>query len=1406
MSRLFLSHSSKNDAEALALRDWLDANGWSREDVFLDLDPSRGLAPGEQWQLKLKEASHRCEAVIFVISPAWTQSRWCGAEFLLAKTLGKKIFGVIVEQTPLEALPPELTNEFQLVDLTVSGEHAASAALNEPGDTKARVAFSDQGLQRLRTGLQKAGLDANSFVFDPERPIFRGLKALEEEDAAIFFGREAKIIEALDALRALSDKGSSKFFVVLGASGAGKSSFLRAGLWPRLARDDRSFLPLPIVRPTQAVISGESGLVTSLSAAAKALSVDLTRAWIEETLESPHGLRQILTKLQMAARRRLINDSAKPPLVVLSIDQGEELLGPDPNREVTKFFDIVCPLVRDGPLLVLACIRSDGFERLQGALQARDLAVDLTLFSLPPMPAGAYKEVIDGPVRRLQGTKGENAITLDPRLTEQVLTDIGGSGADALPLLAFTIERLYRKFNALTLVDYRGSSGLQGAIIEAVAEALKNPDRPPAIPEKVETQRVLLRKALIPHLARIDPNTREPSRRIAKLSDLDPETHAVIDRLVEARILTKDRPWSKGDDPASDQCTRVELVHEALLRLWPELVAWLKDEHANLIQLEQLHQAAEEWDHNSRMPEWLVHKGGRLADAEALSRREDFKKALGSGAIEYLKACGEFEMAALDKDKRAIQRDKEQLATIAAANRRDARRLLAGVGLLAMFAVVLGLGAVQLWGLSQAVSERETRLILRDAMSISAPDGDPTKGDALSGLQMALLAVPQHVDSLTGPSRVLVRDALRASLARVNIEQLHVFPDIVTSLAPLCTDDRLVATSGDAAHEMSLSTGAISQLRMNHGARIWSADVDQDARIVITGADDGTARVWNSQTSASIAVLPRQTGSVRVAISRDGTKFATGDHDGSVLVWIGRGQDISQFHHPGYEVRDMEFSPDGALLAVATTDKVAHIYELASGRRKVTLTGHTDTLRSISFSRDGSRVVTGSSDRSARIWQVVTGEPIVTLLGHEDAVRSGAFSRDGMWVATGSWDKTAKIWNARSGRLVMNFAGHEGPVRAVMFARNDRVLITGSNDKTIRVWDTSFALPEIRLPGHSRSVTSVRVAGNGSVIATASDDGSVRIWQKSSGDLLGIIELGGPEANALDLTPDGNTIVVGSRDGLARLWNWRSGKMIRAFKGHAQSVLAVDISADGTKLATASRDGTVRIWDLVNGVSLRVLRGHRGAVMSVQFSPDGRTVLSAGTDTYAFGKDTYALLWDASTGKQLRGFSGHSDAVRGAIFLSNGSKVATASGDSTAAIWETATGRPLHVLTGHHGGVNALDVSQDGNWLITGSDDRTARVWDITSGLTVATLGEQSEGINAVAFSPDVRNEIVIGVGDGTASIWNPELRVLSHDAETLASEACRTLVTIGAASLDLDSRVKTAANGKPLSCAQSHN
>jgi hypothetical protein len=571
MGRIFISHSSHDNAAAEAMRDWLAAEGW--HDVFLDLDPALGLAPGHRWRDELRKAGEQCSAVIVLLSPDWVASKWCLTEFLFAAQLGKEIFPVLVAPCPIESVPIELTATYQTADISTPDK-------------------ASDGHERLRLGLHRAGLHPGAFPWpppsDPNRPLFRGLRVLEEVDAAIFFGRDTQITKALDAIRQLRDGAPERLLVILGASGSGKSCFLRAGLLARLQRDTERFLVLPTLRPGRAALTGPSGLQHSLG-----MEGLLDSARITEHLAQLRGavverLRQ-LRPAQFAA--------TKPPTVVLPIDQAEELFAAG-DDEAAQVIELVSATVETDPnLLLLLTIRSDSFAQLQG--HSRLSGIPRLPFDLAALPAAAFKEVIEGPTR-IHGS----SIAIDPELTEQLIEDF--TDADALPLLAFTLERLVLDHGAdgrLEKGEYlEQMKGVGGAIRMAVEAGFAAAAELPGLPHARAELDALAKRSFVPWLVRIDEVAAAPKRRIALRRQLPPEALPLMDCLVDQRLLVTD---TDGNEPT------VEVSHEAVLRHWRELADWIADRRNDLILSERVTAAADDWRKadGPAKEEALVHRG-----------------------------------------------------------------------------------------------------------------------------------------------------------------------------------------------------------------------------------------------------------------------------------------------------------------------------------------------------------------------------------------------------------------------------------------------------------------------------------------------------------------------------------------------------------------------------------------------------------------------------------------------------------------------------------------------------------------------------------------------------------------------------------------------------------------------------
>jgi tetratricopeptide (TPR) repeat protein len=650
-ARLFLSHAGEDNILALALHEWLRAEGW--EDVFLDIHRDRGIAPGEKWEQSFRQAATLCHGVILLLSRSWIVSNYCQEEFNLAWELKKQLFGVIIDDVDFEDLPKKLIDTWQVVRLPSSVSHDG------------KVSFAPDPLARLRNGLIKGGLDPGFFDWpppgDPDRSPYPGMRPLDPEDAGIFFGRDAIVIDALDQLRRLREGPAPRLFVVIGASGAGKSSFLRAGLFPRLRRDDRHFRPLTIVRPEEAAISGPAGFAAALEVACGTYDVD-GRAEIRAALrDGKEAFLSLLRRLANTKDPALLPDEASEiaPTIVVSIDQGEELFRHGNNPEAKVFLALCREMLicTEPRVIVVFTIRSDNYENLQHA--AAFSGIVHSPISLSPMLSAAYKDVIEGPAARLGAGR---TLAIDPAFRDRLLDDIERGGRDVLPLLALTLDELYRKYGRasgkLTLSNYVEFGGISGAIERTVERALNAADG--TIPGDRTMHLKLLREGFIPYLASVNPDTRTPIRRSARMSQIPAPAQPLIRLMVDQRLLSTDRIEVQEADQTCFE-VKVEPSHEALLRNWQSLNNWLAEDAAILVVLDGVRRAAADWVRAERQQDQLTHLGGRLEEAEKAAQRSDLT---GDFSLErgYLSNCRLRQKEIEDTAKRERERRTMQLA------------------------------------------------------------------------------------------------------------------------------------------------------------------------------------------------------------------------------------------------------------------------------------------------------------------------------------------------------------------------------------------------------------------------------------------------------------------------------------------------------------------------------------------------------------------------------------------------------------------------------------------------------------------------------------------------------------------------------------------------------------------------
>jgi WD40 repeat protein len=299
------------------------------------------------------------------------------------------------------------------------------------------------------------------------------------------------------------------------------------------------------------------------------------------------------------------------------------------------------------------------------------------------------------------------------------------------------------------------------------------------------------------------------------------------------------------------------------------------------------------------------------------------------------------------------------------------------------------------------------------------------------------------------------------------------------------------------------------------------------------------------------------------------------------------------------DVQSVAIAPDGRIALSGSKDNNLRLWDLASGSRTRTLTGHTSDVRSVAIAPDSRTAISGSSDRTLRLWDLASGTTIRTLLGHTDTINAVAIAPDGRTALTGGGDTSVlnsprdfilRLWDLDTGNTIRTLPGHHEDVESVAIAPDGRTALSGSRDKSIRLWDLA----------------------NGNTIRTFWHDGFV---------------------TSVAFAPDGRTALSGCTDNRLRLWNLAGGDSIRTLTGHTSWVNSVAFAPDGRTALSGSDDKTLRLWNLSSGRTIRIFANYFDitGVKSVAIAPDGRTALSGG-----YSLTLWPLTWLASLEDLLR--------------------------------------------------------------------------------------------------------------------------------------------------------------------------
>ena len=1228
---------------------------------------------------------------------------------------------------------------------------------------------------------------------------FRGLLSFESHHTQVFFGRTRARNELRELLVRRAELGSA-FLLVMGASGSGKSSLVKAGLLADLTLPGMvakvALVRHAILRPAD----GEGNLLHLLAAAVLKPSAlpELESSPFFETAENlaallrtaPDRMSQVIRQgLAAAGRAANLTDIAESRLLII-IDQLEEIFTAETNSAVERdlFVAALEALATCGSVWVVATMRSDFFDRLETVPRLLQLSAESRYLLAPPEPPEIV-QIIRQPAREA-GLRFE-VEAVSGRTLDEVIRQASVKDTGALPLLSFLLDQLWQRRTdggVLTFAAYEQLGGLEGAIGGRADYELA------ALPEMAKAAFPAVLRALV---TVSQGASGAATARAVSLAHFPPgsASRVLVDAFLapEARLLIADGEAGEA---------RVRVAHEALLTHWERAKTQIAEDRSDLQLRARLEQAAALWEDAAAKDKTalLLQPGLPLSEAEDLVRRRP--NELQSDVLAFVRASA-FAVSTSEERRHNLT------VNVAAA--------------MAWLAIFTGFGAGFAY-FGQQAADSQTKAMAEQLRWSQIAQSESLEEKARlerkssnfdAALAIALNALPIERRDTARPwvesaadevSRILEADPLRS------IQLGH--RDAVLRAFFTASGAELVTSSVDGTARLwDVRSGTPLGRFEGHDGAITALALSPAGNRIVTGSVDKSARIWKLD-NRSVTVLKGHTGPIAaIAYSPSGDRIVTASEDRTSRLWDAEsGSVIAILAGHGDRISAVAFHPAGDRVVTTSYDGTARLWDGRTGSLLRILTGHQGPVTSAVFSPSGDRVATSSKDGTAKLWDALAGVPIATLKGHDGPVSGIGYNPQGTLAVTwssdpdagmaGTGDKTARIWNARSGKPVAVLRGHEDAVTYAAFDPAGERVVTASTDRTVRLWDAKTGSLLATFNGHQQAATYAAFNPSGDLIVSASNDGTTRLWNAKTA-VTAVLVGHGDAVSAAAFNPSGDRVVTASQDNTARLWNPQTGAMIAEMRAHLRPVVEAVFSPTGAQVATASKDGTARLWDAETGAPLLVLNGHEGPVRSVAFSASGDRIVTS-------SEDRTARQWDARTGKLLGVLKGHEGYVTAALYDPSGAHILTISTDKTARLWDAASNTQTASLTGHHDVISSAAFSPSGDRIATGSWDHTARLWDASNGGVIAEMKGHEGRILSVAFSPS-GDRLATSSADGSGRVWDtrdggPIAALIGHEDTVLAAifshDGKRVLTT----SADKTSRLWDAGTGVEINQFVGHS
>ncbi len=1069
---------------------------------------------------------------------------------------------------------------------TVTNYHLSDWVSNALRSEVQQPLFENSGGEIILTRNQHATTVLRTELSNDTCP-YRGLEYFDEAHADYFFGREDLTDQLIDKLR------TRNFVAVVGASGSGKSSLVRAGLIHRLrlghqfSGSDR--WQIKVITPNDQPFKSLANAFVNPKASAVERAEQLRRA--ETFLNDGNGLSQLIRASLMSVQPAASGADQSPSRLLLVIDQFEEIFtlcqGGHAERDRHRFFNCLLNTLNElGDLLsVVIVLRADFFGKcsLFTGLAER---IEQNIVTVTPLTYEQIKASIVKPAQKV-------GLACDQNLTYNILRDIVGSPGE-LPLLQYTLLELWHRRatdpaggpTRLTLDAYTELGGVRGTLQKRADEIFYS-----LAPEEQQVA-----KRIFIALTQLGDGTEDTRRRILKSELVGSRFPAelverVIEKLVRAKLVVTNRitPTNRYQERINQGFANVSTA----------------------LRFAQMRRGKTPRDEQANASTFLNDVQSKIADSYNLGIAKVTQLPTNHlPALQHiLPTNGLPYQETVDVAHETLIRHWAMLRTWLDENRDMLRRQRKIEH------------AAREW--DSLHQPRSAEYMLRGNHLIDAEDFFVTYTDELSAIAQTYIQVSRRESQRSDKELRLLQLSIPCTLLAALVVTLNQYQSLLRSQADkdyqirvatsrqqaavaqsILQDpngdptaalliSRLAATEkGERTKEAQESLrAALQKLRLQaslegHQGPVRQMEFTTNQNQIVTAGDDGTVRVWSLSTHAiqhklrwtDWAVTP-----TAVTPAGDSPKPANA---------------IQTVSSP---IVGMALSPDGQkVAAIAKNSAHIQVWSIHSGKALFRLSGFKTAATQVVFSPKGDLIAAVSADNEVRIWQVQSGL-LQTQLRYTAPVQSLEFSPDGQsaLIASGNTIKLVQMKNGQT-RSVMH---HTGIITSASFSPNGQFIAAGGNDGTLRLWQAKTAQTfKTYVQGRS-AITQVLFSPNSAALATTNQENQTMLLTVASGQtsilekVLAMEMDRGSGRVAMAFSPDSQRLVTTTRAAVGgevqntlRQWNVQTGQPVETLQGQASSIETVQFSVDGALIATAGTDGKVRLWAAEGGSELPLLK------------------------------------------------------------------------------------------------------------------------------------------------------------------------------------------------------------------------